>query len=259
MKNIVIVVIVLLVIGGGAWFFLETEWGGEVLDREEVTDEELGEMEKIEMEEAELMEILEKSEGVASLSYDVEMDSPEVSMKGSFWQKGEKIRMEGEVKGEEMIVIIDNDERVAYTYIPAQDLAVKLGLDEAEEIEDVQEGSMKEQSAELPEMQPVVLGVETIEGKECIVVEYNMDEERTGKMWIWREHGLPIRVEFEETVIRATNIDFGEVSDDKFELPAGVEPMEMPTDIPAEVPVDDFDVDDLDINDFDVDDFDISF
>ncbi len=256
MKSIVIIVLVVLVIGGGVWLFMGTEWDGEVLDREETREEELTRMEEIEMEEAELMEILARAEGVASLSYDIEMESPDVTMDGNFWQKGQKMRIEGEIRGEEMVVIVDNEEKVAYTYMPAQNIAVKLGLSEVEE---VQGGSIKEQSAELPENQPVVIGVTTIEGKECIVVEYFVDEETTGKMWIWREHGLPIRVEIDNMVMRATNIDFGEVSDDKFELPAGVEPMEIPTDAPLEIPAEGFDIDDFDVEVPDIDGLDINF
>ena len=242
-----IIVVAILVIGGGIWFLLGTEWDGEVLDSEEAIE---GELREIEMEEEELMEILTRVEGVASLSYDVEMGSPEVTMEGSFWQKGQKIRMEGEVRGEEMVVIIDNEERVAYTYIPAQDMAVKVGLGEVEE---VQESSIKRQSMELPEHQPVVIGVEIIDGKECVVVEYTVDEETTGIMWIWREHGLPIKVEVDDMVVRATNIEFKEVPDDKFELPAGVEPMQVPTDIPAEIPAEGFDFEGLDVDDFNID------
>ncbi len=257
MKSVVIIIVAVLVIGGGAWLLTGTEWGREVLHREEVFEEGLRE---IEMDKEELMGILVRAEGVTSLSYDVEMESPEMTMKGSFWQKGQKIRAEGEIKGEEMVIIIDNEERVAYTYIPAQDFAVKMGLGEMEEaqdeVEEVQEGSIKEQSIKLPEQRPVVKGIETIEGKECIVVEYTVDEETTGKMWIWREYGLPIRVEVEDMVVRATNIDFGEVSDDKFKLPPGVEPLEIP-DLPIGIPVDDFDLEDFDIEDFDIDQFDI--
>lgn len=252
MKSIIIVVIAVLVIGGGIWFFSETEWGGEVLDREE--EREVGEMEEIDMDEAELMEIIAKGEDVASVSYEVEMDSPEMTMKGYFWQKGPKMRvetetMEGAAIEEETIAILDNEEKILYTYMPDQERAIKLDLSEAEEFK---EGSMKEQTERLPEQQPVVVGVETIRGKECIVVEYTPDEETTGKMWIWREHGLPIRVEIDDMVTEAKNIDFGAVSDDKFELPEGVEIIETPT---IEVPPIETSTEELDLDDFDPDDF----
>jgi len=256
MKSITIVIIALLAIGGGIWYFTGTEWGGEVLDRVDEFDEDLTKIEEIEMEEAELMEILGRVEGITSLSYDVEMESPEATMEGNFWQKGQKMRAEGEIEGEDLVIIIDNEERVAYTYMPTEGMAIKMGLGEVGE---VQEGSIKEQSLALPEHQPVVIGKATIDGKECIVVEYFVDDETTGKMWIWREHGLPIRVEVGDMTVRATNIDFGDVSDDKFELPAGVELVEIPTGIPSEIPIDDFDIGDFDIEVPDIEGLDINF
>lgn len=243
MKNIFILVIVVLVVGGGAWAFLGMERGEEVIEREEEAD----------MDEEELMGIITKGKEISSMSYEVEMYSPEATMEGSFWQKGEKIRMEGKIemeeaeKGiveEEMIVIVDNKEKVAYTYIPAQDMAVKIGLEETEEVQDV---SMKGQSTDLSEKQPVIVGVETLRGKECIVVEYTAEEGTTGKMWIWKKHGIPIRVESDETVIEAKNIEFGEIPDGKFELPEGVEPMEIPNNMPSEIPSGDFNPEDIDL------------
>ncbi len=269
MKIVTIVVVAVLVVGGSVFLLTGTEWGGRVLDREEVIE---GVLREIEMDREELEEILGRIEGRDYLSYDVIIDSPEISMEGTFWQKGSKIRVEGDLRDlvEEMevedieidkvVVILDIEERVVYTYVPAQNMAMKRSLEDAEGIK---ESSIKEQAEDLLEKYPVVIGLQTIRGKECVVVEY-LDEETPGKMWIWREHGLPIKAEVGETVVEAVNIDFGEFSDDKFQLPPGVQIFEVPTGIPTDFPVDDFDIEDfdiegLDIQDFDIDQFDIQF
>ena len=229
MKTVLILLAVVLVVGGGIWYAMETDQDSEVFDQEEVADRDFVE---IEMSDEEFMEVLSGAMDISSLSYRVEMQSPQGDMEGSFWQKGGKIRMEGEVMGEETLVIIDNEERVAYTYLPAQDMAMEMSMGE---VEDVQEGSLQGQAEQLPEHNPVVIGEEFLDGKECLVVEYDAGAD-TGKMWIWKEHGLPIKLEVGGMVVRAFDIDFGDVPDNKFQLPEGVEPTEIPTDIPLDVP-----------------------
>ncbi len=219
MKTFIIILAVLVVVGGGVW----------ITTREDV-DIDLAEEE--EMDEEELMEILGRVEGLDSVKYDVVMESPEQTMEGTMWQKGEKIRMEGEVEGRETVVIMDTQERTVITYLPAEGVAMEVSLDEVRE---VQESSMKNQATDLPERNPVTIGRETVNGMDCVVVEYTHDDGTTGKMWIWREHGLPIKFEVGETVTEARNIDFGEIPDERFELPAGVEVMEVPIGIPTDI------------------------
>jgi outer membrane lipoprotein-sorting protein len=147
-----------------------------------------------------------------------------MSSAGTFWQKGSNTRMEGEIEGQEMVVMVDNEEKVAYTYMPAQGIAVEVGLGEVEE---VQEGSLKEHSTELPDYNPVIKGSEIINGMDCLVVGYTHEDGNTGTMWIWKDYGLPVKIETENTVMEAENISFAEISDEKFELPEGVEVMDM--------------------------------
>jgi len=58
------------------------------------------------------------------------------------------------------------------------------------------------------------------------VVEYSYGG-ATVKSWIWEEHGFPIRVETTTaegtTVIVYKDIDFGDIDDNMFELPSGVQ------------------------------------
>ena len=137
--------------------------------------------------------------------------------------------MEGEVEDQEMVVIIDNEEGVAYVYMPAEGLAVQVSLNEVREVQD---GSIKSQAGELSRHEPVIIGQEVLDGKECVVVEYTTPNTE-GKMWVWKEYGLPIKAEIEDsrgiTVMSAENISFEGISDDVFMLPEGVEPAEMPS------------------------------
>jgi outer membrane lipoprotein-sorting protein len=47
------------------------------------------------------------------------------------------------------------------------------------------------------------------------------------KTWVWKEHGLPIRMERPITegkvIIEWKGIEFGEIPDSMFELPPGVQ------------------------------------
>ncbi len=218
MKNFLIALVAVIIILGGVWFFTKENTEIDFPEEEDVELEE--------MEEEDLMNILGNVEGISSIKYDIRMDSPETTMEGTFWQKGEKIKLEGTVEGEEMVVIVDNVAKNVRVYLPSEDMATEVPFSEAEE---AQSGSMKEKSMELPDHNPVVVGSEVINGMDCIVVEYTDEEERTGKMWIWKDHGIPVKVEVEETVIIAENIDFSTISEATFELPDGVELMEMPS------------------------------
>lgn len=221
-KKIIIFIIILLLVGF-VWYFTSSP-AEEIEESDQPEEESEGESEA-ELEEADLMGILDRISNINSVKYDISFESPEETIEGSFWQKGQKIRLEGNIEGQNMIVIIDNADRSAYTYIPAEELAMKVNLGEVQE---VQEGSMQDQSTDLRESNPVIVSEETLDGKECIVVEYG-EPGQEGKMWIWKEHGMPIRVETKDTIIQAENIDFSEISDDKFTLPAGVEPMGVPS------------------------------
>jgi outer membrane lipoprotein-sorting protein len=51
-------------------------------------------------------------------------------------------------------------------------------------------------------------------------------------MWIWEQYGFPIRVEMTTTegtvIVEYKNIEFTDIPDIMFELPEGVEIMEIP-------------------------------
>ena len=182
-------------------------------------------------EEAELSltEVLGKATGISSLKYDAVVTAPgEAAVTTKMWWKGEKMRMEGTFEGKSMVYLIDVGKQLAYIYFPADNTAIKMDLGEAQE--SVGE-SPTEQSESLTQYNPVTLGTEVLDGKKCLVIEYTAEGVET-KSWVWIDHGLIIRMESTTdegtSVFELKNIDFGAIADSMFELPAGVQMMEIP-------------------------------
>ena len=131
-------------------------------------------------------------------------------------------------EGKTMIIIVNLDEQVSYIYNPEENIAMKMEVDT-----DTQ--SAVEDVLSIQSRNPTVVGTETIDGKLCTVVEY-VDPEGKVKTWLWQKQGLPVRMEVTTTegISRTDwkNFEFGDIPDSMFELPAGVEIMEMPGGMP---------------------------
>jgi hypothetical protein len=78
---------------------------------------------------------------------------------------------------------------------------------------------------------PVKVGTETIDGKLCDVYQWTY-QGTTTKEWIWKDKSFPIKMESTSssgtTTIEYKNIVFGTLSNDLFQLPAGVEIVQFP-------------------------------
>lgn len=227
-KNIVIIIIVIALVGIGAWALL----GGKIgikeglvpIGEEAVTPEEGAEETGLS-----LTEILGKATGLSSLKYDAVVTAPgEVAVTTKMWWKGEKMRMEGTFEGKTMVYLIDMGEGLAYIYFPADNTAIEMDLAEAQE--SIGE-SPTEQSESVTQYNPVTLGTEVLDGKNCRVIEYTAEAVKT-KSWVWIDYGLIIKIESTTdegtSVFELKNIDFGAIPDSMFELPAGVQMMEIP-------------------------------
>ena len=217
MKKITIIAVLVVLIGVGAWVFLGGEKG---VKENGVLPEEKAES---------LTEILGKAKNIVSYRYDAVMTIPDQPvMTTSFWLKENKMRWEGSFEGQSVVYLIDKDELVAYLYMPSQNMAMKMNYSEVQET--VGE-SMLEQSGSIEKYNPINLGTEILNGKSCLVVEHAIEAEKA-KMWIWKEYGFPIRTEITTPkgmiVTEIKNIKFGDILDSVFELPAGVQIMEMP-------------------------------
>lgn len=221
MKKIVIIIVLIALIGIGAWVLL----GGKKAvppGEEAVTPEE-------EVAELSLTEVLSKAKGVASLKYDAVITAPEqAAVTAKMWWKGNKMRIEGTFEGYTGVYLLDAAKELAYLYVPAQNMAMKMDWSKAKETAGE---SPTEQSESVIKYNPVTVGTEVLDGKSCLVIEYTTETAKT-KSWVWIEHGLLIRIESTTdkgtSVAEIKNINFGAIPDSMFELPAGVQIMEIP-------------------------------
>ncbi len=221
MKKIVIIIVLIALVGIGAWLLLGGEEAVSPGEEEEEAETET---------ELSLTEILGKAKGITSFKYDMVATSPEGEvMTTKIWWEGKKMRMEGTFEGKRMVYLVDVDEQLAYMYFPAENTAMKIGLGKAQETAGE---SPTEQSESIVKYNPVTLGTETLDGKSCLVIEYTTETDDV-KMWVWTKYGLPIKTESTTdegtSVIELKNIDFGDISDSMFELPAGVQIMQIPS------------------------------
>jgi len=187
-----------------------------------------GEEEEEEVES--LTDILAKAKGVTSFKYDMVISSPgEETLTQKMWLKGKKMRMEGTIEGKSMVYLVDTDMQLAYIYFPAENTAMKIGLAKAKETAGE---SPTEQSESIIKYNPVTLGTEVLDGKSCLVIEYTTETESV-KMWLWKKYGFPIKTETTTdkgtTVLELKNIELGGIPDSMFELPAGVQIMQIPS------------------------------
>ncbi len=176
-----------------------------------------------------LTKVLGKAKDIIAYKYDTVMTAPgESAITAKLWLKEDKMRWEGVYEGKNVVYLIDQSKQATYLYIPAQKMAMKMNFGEAQET--VGE-SPTEQSGSIEQYNPTTLGTEVIDGKTCLVIEYANEAGKT-KIWVWTKYGIPIRTETVTAkgtaVIEIKNIEFGDISDSMFELPAGVQPITIP-------------------------------
>jgi outer membrane lipoprotein-sorting protein len=173
-----------------------------------------------------LDEILARGADLPSVKYDQVLTSPgEPTVTWKVWVEGQKSRIEMSAEGQTVIMLIDFDAGIMYMYDPAENVAIKMDLSGFE-------GIATEASEDILNFNPTIIGTETWDGKVCLVVEYTAvieGVESKIKQWIWEEYGFPIRMETtsggESAVMECRNIEFGDIPNNVFELPDGVEIM----------------------------------
>ncbi|TES83341.1 MAG: hypothetical protein E3J92_03245 [Dehalococcoidia bacterium] len=174
--------------------------------------------------EESLADILGHGTGIDSVSYVMETTAPGMpTMTVEMWMEGNKFRTEMDEQGQHMIYLANYDTGKAYMYMPDDNIAIQIDFGQVSppDYEDVQN---------IPAYDYTIIGTDTEDGKVCLVVEYSAAG-ATVKSWIWKEHGFPVRMETttaEGTIIVVfKDIDFSDIPDDMFELPAGVQIMEF--------------------------------
>lgn len=173
-----------------------------------------------------LGDVLGRAGGIASVKYDVLVTvTGKPAMTQKVWVKKSKMRTEVNMLGQTSISLIDLDAKTLYSYLPAQNMAIKMDFNQAPQ-------PATDTAKSILDNQPVVIGTETLDGKICLVVQYTF-KEGTTKMWIWTKYGLPIRSETTTAtgtmVMEYQNIDFSDIPDSMFQLPAGVQIQAMPS------------------------------
>lgn len=171
-----------------------------------------------------LEDILGLGAGIDSVYYDMVITTPGApQMTTKMWLKQNKMKTETTVEEQTAITIYDGDAGVMYVYMPEENMAYKMTYDPTTT------ESAVEESQSIINYDYHELGTETIDGKECLVVEYTY-EQTTTKVWIWKEHGFPIKTETTTAegtfIVEYKNISFDDILDSEFELPAGVEIIE---------------------------------
>jgi outer membrane lipoprotein-sorting protein len=179
-----------------------------------------------------LIDILKKKDSVSSVSYEAVI-SGITSGSQKVWLKKTKMRMESNMGGMQSITFMDMEKRTAINYSPSTNMATKMDFNQFA-------SSAPENSDALMKYNPKIVGIEPIDGKLCTVIQYTNDQATT-KQWIWQEKGFPLRVEMTSSAgkiqMDMKNIDFSDIADSMFALPAGVTVTDMgqmtiPTGIP---------------------------
>jgi len=169
-----------------------------------------------------LGEVLSRGTNVSSVKYDMIASQPgKPSMTQKVWFKKDRMRTEMTTGGQTIIIIANITRGIIYQYLPAQNMAMKMQSDKTPESSE----SPIEIIKGIEKYNPKIVGIEKIDGKDCLVVEYNAEGTNI-KSWIWKEKGFPLKMEISTSSGTITtefkNIEFVDIPDNMFELPAGV-------------------------------------
>jgi outer membrane lipoprotein-sorting protein len=190
-------------------------------------------------------DLISSAESVGSYSCVLDITTPKGErFVQEIWRKGSQIRTEMTQEGQEVVFLMDREAKTSTAYMPSQNMAMKMDYSKAKK-QTSRENSPKEQAQSLKDYETTIEGTETIEGRECVVVSYQ-DANTEGRMWLWRERGLPLKTEVTTangtTVVRVEDLEVKQISDSMFEVPEGVEVLDasqmmqgqnMPSNIPS--------------------------
>lgn len=148
----------------------------------------------------------------------------------NMWIKDQKIRSEmiDSDSDELMVSLIDATSKSMYIYYPDTNYAMKMEVDYGV-LEDTMTLENFYKSAVIDESD--YLRDETFDGKKCAVYQGKDFEGYTATIWIWKEWGLPIKIVSDmgsdTMTVEFKNLELNKVKDSIFELPAGVELIDL--------------------------------
>lgn len=147
---------------------------------------------------------------------------------GKTFIKGNKIRKETTVQGENVITILRPDKKVAWTLMPGEKQYIEIGLafDPARPSADAGTEYAFEQKT---------IGHENVNGYDCDVIQYTYKKKMYGVLvqWFSPKLNFAIKYQTKDTSGKVTstqeykNIKTGNVSDSLFEIPAGYNKFSM--------------------------------
>lgn len=174
-------------------------------------------------------DLFAKAEKLPGMSYDFVMTAKDINMTGTMWLSGKKMKSEMTVENNKMTTFVDGEAKVAYMYNPAQGTAIKMKYDE-----EVQTAPTPERITNNIDVAKVkVLETTTYDGSKCKVLLVKDDSSKAEtKLWMREDYGIPLRVEAIDadngkTVMEYKNLKVGAQPAALFQLPAGVEVMDL--------------------------------
>ena len=183
-------------------------------------------------EDVSISDLFSQAKAVKGMSYDM-IYTEHLSghtMEGSIWIQGsnQKIKVK-DPTGEEVIYIHKGEEGTAYTYMPAQKMALKIDVGEMPETEDPVEYVNRTDTADTE-----YLGIETYDGVKCYMYGVGGfgDDGSNVTMWIHEDYGIPVKIEVvnggqKMLTTEYKNLQVGELPEDTFDLPEGVNFQDM--------------------------------
>lgn len=174
-------------------------------------------------------DLIAKGMEVDGFSYDYAITLPNgEKYTHKMWVKGGNMRseMENPAGGEPIWSIINMAESMVYVYQPELNYAIQMPIDQA----DIDVTSPKDFLMQSDSDDMLFISRETFDNKECLVYETNYEGGK-GKIWIWEEAGMPLRVETgsgsDTIIVEFLNFTIGNIDDSIFQLPPGTQVMDM--------------------------------
>lgn len=132
-----------------------------------------------------------------------------------------KMRME--MPEEAGVFILDHQEMMMYSWDEASGQGMMMSLAGVEE-----DAGMEGVANPYGEVDPetTIVGDEVVDGVDCWVAEYTAEGEEA-RIWYSKENGLVQRIETDTMVANYSYSDVGTVSEDAFEVPEGIEMMDL--------------------------------
>ncbi len=207
MKDFFTVLSIVFLVSFFVWFFPREENNKEKEHSQKKED--------IYMEDK-VRDLMLEAKEIDYVKYDLAIIYPEREVQGSFWQKKEKMKMKKVVSGKEVVLFVDSRKEIEQLHLPKENIFTEITKNE---IKEVLRGSLKNHLAILLREEYFFLGSESINEKDCFVIESDFNQEKK-KVWLSKEHGFPIKIKEKGMIIEAENFDFNG-DKDVFELPEG--------------------------------------